>query len=212
MILYHFPTSPFARRVRLALALKGLSAELRDARAEAGHREAVERLNPQHTVPVLIDGERVFTDSNAICQYLERKVPTPKLVPPGIEGAEAFELSALCDGVISGLSNLGMRYFGLHKDAHFPEVKARLGGRVQRALDALGARVEGVAPGPLCGAEWSLADIAIYTTTAWLEALPARGATFPPAAQVVSLGWVLPSALSRWADQHRQRADVLALG
>jgi glutathione S-transferase len=33
MILYHFGTSPFARRVRLVLAHKSCSVELRDPRA-----------------------------------------------------------------------------------------------------------------------------------------------------------------------------------
>ena len=68
MILYHFTTSPFAQRVRLTLVLKDLSAELGDARADARHAAEVKRLSPLHTVPILVDGERVIPDSNAICQ------------------------------------------------------------------------------------------------------------------------------------------------
>ena len=83
MILYHFPTSPFARRVRLALAHKKLSAELRDARAVPEHRAEVNRLNPLHTVPVLVDEGTVVVDSTAICHYLERKFPDPPLWPAG---------------------------------------------------------------------------------------------------------------------------------
>jgi hypothetical protein len=47
---------------------------------------------------------------------------------------------------------------------------------------------------------------------AWLEGLPARAQTFPPVRAVASLGWTLPPALSSWADAHRRREDVLALG
>jgi glutathione S-transferase len=214
MILYHFPTSPFARRVRLTLALKGLSAELRDARAVPAHRDDVHRLNPLHTVPVLVDDEHVILDSNAICQYLDRKVPTPPLWPAGAAGAEAFELAALTDGAINVLSDLGMRYYSLHGDPNFQAVRGEMVGRVQRALDLLAKKVtaKGLAGVPLCGDRWSAADIAVYTTVSWLEGLPRRAALFAPAAQVVGLGWSLPGDLSSWADQHRQREDVVALG
>jgi len=214
MILYHFTTSPFSRRVRLTLALKELKVELRDARADAQHAADVARLSPLRTVPVLVDGERVIPDSNAICQYLDRKVPAPPLWAAGLAGAEGFELAALADGAINILSDLGMRYAPLHGDAHFPQVRDALVGRVQRALDRLAERVtkNGPQSGPLCGDAWSAADIALYTAVAWLEGLPQRAATFAPARAVVDLGWRLPPELSAWADQHRQRPDVLALG
>lgn len=213
MILYHFPTSPFARRVRLTLALKGLAAELRDARAEPAHRAEVQRLNPLHTVPVLVDAERVVVDSNAICQYLDRKVPEPPLWPAGMAGAAAFELQALSDAAIQLLSDLGMRYAPLHGDPNFPLVREQFVGRAQRSLEVLARRVSDgfKSTGPLCGDTWGAADMAVYTLVTWLEGLPMRAATFAPARSVVALGWTLPEALSRWADQHRSRADVLAL-
>jgi glutathione S-transferase len=37
-------------------------------------------------------------------------------------------------------------------------------------------------------------------------------ATNQNVAQVLSLGWSLPAPLSRWADSHRRRPDVTALG
>jgi glutathione S-transferase len=213
MILYHFSTSPFARRVRLTLALKGLSAELRDARAVPAYRDDVQRLNPLHTVPVLVDDERVIPDSNAICQYLDRKVPAPPLWPTGLAGAEAFELAALTDGVINVLSDLGMRYYSLHGDANFGAVRETMVGRVQRSLDLLARKITAKErSATLCGETWSAADIAVYTMVAWLEGIPRRAAAFAPAAQVAGLGWSLPGALSEWADQHRQREDVIALG
>jgi glutathione S-transferase len=213
LILYHFPTSPFARRVRLVLALKGLSAELRDARAVPEHRAELHRLNPLHTVPVLIDGERVVCDSTAICHYLERKHPEPPLWPAGVVGAEAFELTALADAATTVLSDCGMRYYPLHADANFGAVREAMVGRAQRALDALARRVTLRELGrPLCGDAWSAADIAVFCLVTWLEGLPGRAAHFPPAGNVVSLGWSLPPALSAWADQHRSRPDVVALG
>lgn len=214
MILYHFPTSPFARRVRLALAHKGLSATLRDARANPEHLAELRTLNPLHTVPVLLDGERVIADSTAIAHYLDRKVPDPPLWPAGVEGAAAFELVALTDSTVTVLVDLGIRYSALHDHAGFPAVRAEFVGRVQRALDRLAERVaaRGTAPGiTLCGERWSGADMAVYTTVTWLEGLHARAETFAPARRVVDLGWSLPPALSAWAALHRQRADIVAL-
>lgn len=213
MILYHFPNSPFARRVRLALAHKGLTASLRDARADARYQSELQDLNPLHTVPVLVDGERVVVDSAAICHYLDRKVPSPPLWPAGLAGADAFELTALTDGVITTLIDLGLRYYPLHADPNFPAVREQLLARAQRALDLVARRALARGVGvPLCGEQWSAADIAVLTTVMWLEGLPARASTFPPAKQILGLGWTLPPALSAWADPHRSREDVVALG
>src|SRR5215831_7158027 len=164
MILYHFPTSPFARRVRLALALKGMTAELRDVRANPEHAAELRRLNPLHTVPVLVDGLRVIPDSTAICHYLDRKVPEPPLFPLGLEGAAAFEFMTLSDGVLDQLVNLGLRYSALHDHASFDAVRAEYVGRAQRGLDRLAEKVGEQRDAPaLCGDGWSAADIAVCT-------------------------------------------------
>lgn len=208
MILYHFTTSPFARRVRLALAMKGLSAELRDARGNPEHAAEMKRLNPMHTVPVLVDGERVVCDSHAIFEYVDRKAPKPPLWPVD---AEAYELVALADAVIDTLVDLGMRYHALADHPAFAKVRDEyVQGRAQRALDRLGERV--ASRGLLFEDRWTAADIALYTTTTWLEGLPGRAETFAPAKQMVALGWKVPPALSAWAKQFRDRDDVRTLG
>lgn len=212
MILYHFPTSPFARRVRLALAHKGLTAELRDARASAEHRNEANRLNPTRMVPVLVDDGRVVSDSMAILHYLDRKVPTPALWPSGLAGAEVFEILALADTAVTMLADLGTRYHVLHGDPAYPPVRAEMMSRVQGALDRLAEKAAARGRGPLCGDAWSAADISLYCVVSWLEGLPVRAATFAPAKQMVELGWSLAPGLSAWADQHRERKDVLALG
>jgi glutathione S-transferase len=212
MILYHFTTSPFARRVRLALTHKHLPVELRDARADPSHLREVQRLNPMHTVPVLLDEGRALCDSNAILQYLERKQPSPPLWPAGLPGAEAFELSALADGAITIVSDLGMRYAAMHKEAYFPALRETIIGRVQRSLERLAERAAPRVGRTLCGDGWSAADLAVITLVQWLEGMPLRAPTFAPAAAVVALGWKLPGPLVAWADAQRARPDVIALG
>jgi glutathione S-transferase len=201
MILYHFPTSPFARRVRLALAHKGLSAELRDARANPEHHAEVRRLNPVHTVPVLVDGDRAISDSMAICAYLDRKAPEKAL----LAGAD-LEIVGLVDSAIQVIVDLGMRYHALHDHPRFPEVREEYVGRTQRVFDHLAAHM------PAREEAWGFTEMVVYTMVAWLEGLPARGEFFPPAKQVAALGWKVPPALSLWASRHRERPDVVALG
>jgi glutathione S-transferase len=213
MILYHFSTSPFARRVRLVLAHKGLTAELRDPRTHPERLPELQALSPMHTVPVLVDGERTIADSTAIVHYLERKHPEPPVFPQGQGGALAFELAALADSAIGVLADLGLRYYPLHEAASFPKVREDMVGRAQRSLQRMAslvlARGNGV---PLCGDSWGWAEIVVYTTVTWLEGLPVRAATLPLPRQIVSLGWTLPPELSEWADQHRTRPDVIAVG
>ena len=212
MILYHFSTSPYARRVRLALAHKGLSAELRDARSNPEHMSELRRLNPMHTVPLLVDGQRVIADSAAICHYIDRKWPEPPLWPAGLDGADAFELVTLADGAIDILVDLGMRYSPLADHPSFPKVRKEYVGRAQRALDRLAERVGERRSAPaLCGEAWSAADIAICTMVIWMEGMPARAAASTPVKSMLALGWHLPSALVEWTAQRRTRDDVRAL-
>lgn len=83
MQLYGFFRSSAAYRVRIALALKGLSADLVSVHLGKGQQygEAFSAVSPQNLVPVLEDaGQRMF-QSLAIIEYLEERYPEPALLP-----------------------------------------------------------------------------------------------------------------------------------
>lgn len=83
--LYHFPLSPFCRKVRLSLAEKRIEVELHDERYWEQDPDFLRR-NPAGKVPVLrIDG-MMMSESSAICEYLEEKYPDPSLMPHDVEG------------------------------------------------------------------------------------------------------------------------------
>src|ERR1700761_4340502 len=98
-LLYHFPLSPFSRKVRLVLAEKRLPFELR---IEKGweRRPDYLQLNAAGTVPTLIEeNDLVIADSGAICEYLEEAYPDSALMGHTLaERVEVRRLVAWFDG------------------------------------------------------------------------------------------------------------------
>lgn len=83
MILYTYFRSSAAFRVRIALNLKGLHAEMRaiNLLSKQHRQEDYRAVNPQGFVPYLIDGDQRLTQSLAIIEYLEETRPEPALLP-----------------------------------------------------------------------------------------------------------------------------------
>jgi len=95
--LYHFPLSPFSRKVRLCLAEKKIEVELVEERYWEEDSDFLRR-NPAGKVPVLKMDGKTMADSGAICEFLEEKYPTPALLPRGADARyEARRLAAWFD-------------------------------------------------------------------------------------------------------------------
>jgi glutathione S-transferase len=77
--LYRIPFSTNVERIALALAHKGLAVEY--VEIDRDDRSEVVRVSGQELVPVLVDGERVVSDSPAILDYLEERFPERPLYP-----------------------------------------------------------------------------------------------------------------------------------
>ena len=83
-VLYHYPLSPFSRKVRLVLAEKRIEVKLVEEPYWERSPDLLRR-NPAGKVPVLRLGTRTLTESLPICEYLEETHPTPPLLPKGAE-------------------------------------------------------------------------------------------------------------------------------
>jgi glutathione S-transferase len=83
MKLYHFPLSPNSRRVVAVLHYLNLDCELEVVDLSKGEQmnESFLKLNPNHMIPTLVDGDFVLWESNAIMQYVCSKVPNSTLFP-----------------------------------------------------------------------------------------------------------------------------------
>jgi len=91
--LYGSQISTFARKVAIALELKGLAFEHIDA-LTPHMREQLRQVNPRLEVPVLSDGDTTVVNSSDILQYLDQRYPERPLFPSDIGErvvARAFE-------------------------------------------------------------------------------------------------------------------------
>ncbi|PTV96512.1 glutathione S-transferase [Rhodobacter aestuarii] len=91
--LYHVALSPFCRKVRLTLAEKKIEVELVEERYWEKSTEFTRR-NPAGKVPVLRYDNRLFSESQAICEYIDEIVPDPQLMPRDPEAR--YEVRRLC--------------------------------------------------------------------------------------------------------------------
>jgi maleylacetoacetate isomerase len=104
MQLYGFWRSLATYRVRVALALKGIEAEVISINLLKGaqHGDDYKSVNPQSVVPALvIDGAPPLFQSLAILEYLEETHPEPPLLPrePRARArVRGLSLIVACDG------------------------------------------------------------------------------------------------------------------
>ena len=108
MKLYTYFQSSASYRVRIALGLKGLAADMEYINLVEGQqreRVAYAAINPEMAVPALVDKGNTLGQSLAILEYLEEAYPNPSLLPADIF-ARAYA-RGLCHIIASDTAPLG---------------------------------------------------------------------------------------------------------
>lgn len=161
MKLYHFPLSGHAHRARLFLSLIDARVDVVDLDLAAGEHKQPEylKLNRFGQVPVLVDGETVIADSNAILVYAAKKFGRTDWLPETPAEAAAVQrwLSVAAGQIAFGPAAARLiTVFGAGFDA------AEVIGRAHAVLAVIDAE--------LAGRDWiasvslpSIADIALYS-------------------------------------------------
>jgi glutathione S-transferase len=73
MKLYQAEWCPFSHRVRAKLTELGIDYEVVNVSASARKREELEEIAGTKAIPVLVDGERIISDSGEAISYLEQR-------------------------------------------------------------------------------------------------------------------------------------------
>jgi glutathione S-transferase len=171
LALYDNPFSPFARKVRLVLQVKGAPFQSIDALA-VGERPGLLRVNPRGEVPVLVDDGVTVVDSSDIAAYLEDRFPTPQLLPSAPElRAKARAWQRIADTAIDAIiHDISLWIWPTHRRTDQPPAGLIEAGR--HDLEMILARLEASldrAPF-LCG-ELSIADLALFPHLSSLKPL-----------------------------------------
>ena len=157
--------SPYARKVRIALAEKGIAFELL-TEVPWNDTTSTPKFNPLEKLPVLIleDGSSVY-ESSYILQYLELKYPTPPMLPADVDGIlAARKLEVLCDGVCDALV---LTFFErMRGDGASPEWTARQRRKIDGGVKEM-ARLVGKGDWAV-GNRFSLGDIAAGTLVGFM--------------------------------------------
>jgi glutathione S-transferase len=142
MILRYAPASPFARKVRIAAAVLGLTDDIELQTADpANATDTVRQQNPLGKIPVLIaeDGAAYY-DSRVIADYLDQRAGGGRIIPrDGNARFAALRMEALCDGICD--ASLLHIYEGRYRpaDKHVPSWLDYQGDKVTRGFAVLEA-------------------------------------------------------------------------
>jgi glutathione S-transferase len=154
MILRWSPTSPFVRKVRIAIAMLGLDdrVALRDADLDT-RAEPLRTQNPLGKIPALmLDDGRTLYDSRVILEYLDHIAGGGRIVPADAAARfDALTMQALCDGAMD--ASVLIVYEGRYRPAemHVRSWVDRQAGKVARAMAALEAAPPPLTPTPHVG-------------------------------------------------------------
>jgi glutaredoxin/uncharacterized protein (DUF302 family) len=96
MKLYQAEWCPFSHRLRAKLTELGIGYEIVNVSASAKNRAELEEVAGTKAIPVLVDGERVITDSSEAISYLEQRHETD----PGELKLHRLELSPTVYGTL----------------------------------------------------------------------------------------------------------------
>ena len=161
MKLYHFPLSGHAHRARLFLSLIDAEVEVIDVDLGAGEHKQPDylKMNRFGQVPVLVDGDKVIADSNAILVYAAKKFGRTDWLPETPAEAAAVQrwLSVAAGQIAFGPA--AARLITVFGAAFSPD---EVIGRAHDVLTVIEAELAGrdwIAGGP----KPSVADVALYS-------------------------------------------------
>ena len=153
MELWYAPTSPFARKVRIAAHELRIAERISLRQTDPWNDAELRRLNPLAKVPTLVvNGDFILYESAVICEYLDSLDEGGMLFPP--VGRARWD-ALLRQGLADGASTAAGRLFAMEqkpvaeRDA---KITARFEEAIGAALDALDAQT-------LSAGGWTIGEV-----------------------------------------------------
>jgi len=186
--------SPNTFKLRAALAEAGADYQYRAVDLDAGEQKRPEfrALNPHGKIPVLVEGDYVLAESDAILWYLGEKFPEARLLPPAGDGGVAARQARARVLQWCAFSSTGL--YQAYLDLYIHQVVGAPDKRVSWIGDAAARKMErlmGVLDGVLARREYlagdfSLADLAAAGV---LQTVKARIPDDPTAGRAAIAAW-----------------------
>ena len=141
LTLLSHPFSHYGRKVKIAMALKGLKDRIEVVQVDTNPLDnpGITRVNPLGKIPALvIDGDTAIFDSNVICEYLDTLAPAPVLFPKGgVERMRTLTLGSLADGILDAALLLVYEKRFRSEDKWHAPWQERQQLKIDRSLDFL---------------------------------------------------------------------------
>jgi glutaredoxin 3 len=162
MRLYQAEWCPFSHRVRAKLTELGIDYEIVNVSASGKRRAELEEVAGTKAIPVLVDGDRIITDSDEAISYLEHSYETDpeeldlhrRELSPTVYGTLPFGVKEATERLREALQEAGMEVLEeLDLSSHTGSE------RLYKVLIAVDSELMRIAPG---AAALALLEIAVY--------------------------------------------------
>ena len=179
--LYHAPQS---RSLRPRWLLEEIGAPYEVVRVDlaggAQKRPEYLKINPNGTVPALVDGDLALFESAAICQYLADKFPERRLAPPSGTPARGLYYQwihyAMC-GLEPPLIAIFMHTMRKPEAERLPAVVTEARGQLTGVLGVLERALAG--RDFILGDQFSVPDVMLGSTLGWARMMGIVGGDLP---------------------------------
>jgi glutathione S-transferase len=172
------PVSPYVRKVLAVCEIKAVPYPI-DPIVPFFGGDKFSEISPLRRIPVFVDDEVSLCDSTVICEYLEERYPTPRVMPSGLaDRAQARWIEEFSDTRMGDVFIWRIFYeavilpfvFGRTRD------KAKIASAVSEQMPGVMDHLEKIAPGGgfLFG-EPSVADLAVaipFSNLKWARVEP----------------------------------------
>ena len=182
MLKLFYASQTRAGRPRWLLEEIGAPYELARLDLSKGDHKKPEylKINPNGTVPALVDGDLALFESAAICQYLADKFPDKRLAPPAGTPARGryyqwihYAMCGLEPPLVTMFMHTVMRPEAQRNPALVEEARGQLKPVLGVIEQALAGRTY------IVGDEFTTADVMIASTLGWARMMGLIGTDLP---------------------------------